>query len=56
MAYVIPTVAPSAPTYMYISYLMLIITNLTYIWDNFGLTADGSNKMSRSAGLNENMW
>ena len=52
----IPTEAPSAPTYMYISYLILSITNLTYIWDNFGLTADDSNKMSRSAGLNQNRW
>ena len=56
MVYIIPTEAPSAPTHMYISYLMLIITNLNYIWDNFGLPADGSNEMSRSAGLNENRW
>ena len=37
-------------------YLMLTISNLTYIWDNFGLTADGSNKMSCSVELNETRW
>ena len=52
MVYIVPTEAPSVPTYMYISYLMLIIINLTYIWDKFSLTADGSNQMSRSAELN----
>ena len=31
MVYIVPTEAPSAPTYIYISYWMLIITNLTYI-------------------------
>ena len=56
MVYIVPTEAPSAPTYMYISYLMFIITNLAYIWDNFGLKADGSNKMSHSAELIENRW
>ena len=56
MVYIVLTEALNAPTYMYISYLMLTITDLTYIWDNFALAADGSNKMSLSAELNETMW
>ena len=40
MVYIVPTEVPNAPKYMCISYLMLTITNVTYIWDNFGLTAD----------------
>ena len=49
----VPTEALNAPTYIYLSYVMLTITNLTYIWEKFVLTADGSNKMSHSAEFNE---
>ena len=53
MVYNVPTEASNGPTYIYIAYLLLTITDLSYIWDNFGLTTDGSNKMSRSANLNQ---
>ena len=53
MVYNVPTEASNGPTYIYIAYLLLTITDLTYICDNFGLTTDGSNKMSRSANLNQ---
>ena len=51
MVYITPTEASNGSTYMYIAYWMLTIPDLTYIWNNFGLTADGSNEMSVSAEL-----
>ena len=53
MVYIVPTEASNGPKYMYIAYLMLTITDITYIRDNFGLTTDDSNKMSCSAELNQ---
>ena len=56
MVYTVPPEASNGPTYMYIAYLMLTITDLTYIYDHFGLTADALNEMSRSAKLNQTRW
>ena len=56
MVYITPAEASNGPTYMYIAYWMLTITDWTYIWDNFSVTADGSNETSRSAELNETRW
>ena len=56
MVYIIPTEASNGPMYMDIARLMLTITDLTYICDKFGLTAERLNTMSRFAEFNQTRW